>query len=48
MDLGLWAGGISVGLATAELANVEIEALIRKADADMYDRRGVRRAASEG
>ena len=48
VDLGLWAGGISVGMATARLANIDIEALIREADSDMYARRRVRRAGSKG
>jgi diguanylate cyclase (GGDEF)-like protein len=43
VDPAMWDGGVSVGIATAALAGMDIEALIRSADADMYARRGVRR-----
>ena len=45
VDPALWPGGISVGVAIAALPDVDIEALIREADADMYARRRIRRAA---
>ncbi len=44
VDPALWAGGISVGVAIASLPDVDVEALIRKADDDMYARRRIRRA----
>ena len=44
VDPARWDGGVSVGIATATLAGMDVEALIRRADADMYARRGVRRA----
>lgn len=44
VDPALWAGGISVGVAIASLPGVDVEALIRNADADMYARRRLRRA----
>ena len=44
VDPALWAGGISVGVAITSLADVDIEALIRKADEDMYARRRIHRA----
>jgi diguanylate cyclase (GGDEF)-like protein len=48
VDPGKWAGGISVGVAISDLAEIDIEALIRQADADMYTRRRARRAGSKG
>ena len=48
VDPAVWDGGVSVGIATAALAGMDIEALIRRADADMYARRGVRRAPGDG
>ena len=44
VDPALWGGGISVGVAITTLTHVDIEALIRQADADMYSRRRIRRA----
>lgn len=44
IDPGQWSGVISVGMATADLRDVDVEALIRNADADMYARRRLRRA----
>ena len=40
----LWGGGISVGMAITTLSDVDVEDLIRQADADMYARRRARRA----
>lgn len=48
VDPELWAGGISVGVAISALADVDIEALIRHADDDMYTWRRARRAGSKG
>ncbi len=48
VDPATWDGGVSVGIATAALAGMDIEDLIRRADADMYARRGVRRARRNG
>jgi diguanylate cyclase (GGDEF)-like protein len=44
LDPKTWPGGVSVGMATASLQELDIEALIRHADADMYTRRRQRRA----
>ncbi len=43
VDPAMWSGGISVGVAQAALAGIDIETLIRRADGDMYARRRVRR-----
>ena len=48
VDPAMWDGGISVGIATAPLAGMDIEALIRRADADMYARRGCAGLAGAG
>lgn len=44
IDPGTWPGRVSVGMATEGLADLNFEVLIRRADADMYARRRLRRA----
>ena len=47
IDPALWTGGVSVGIATADLSDFDVERLIRQADADMYARRRDRRSVGD-